>query len=323
MGKVKLSDVFLHLAFHRRLSACSARDHFIPSADYAHSADAEPVHGNGRKKNESPLHGHTDYSRSRFSWEASRAVPIDECGERWWRKSYPGEDLVRPSILHMLGAIPECDAVRCSNAFLKLQICCPTDEFCSWTWRSAISGDAFQKFRSELRKKMPLLDDAEITVLASQFVAPPSLHPERPSPHITGGAVDLTIVDKMGFCLPMGTGFDETSEKSATVWYEKKIESKEALSEDEMEALYNRRLLYYVMHKAGFTNYPDEWWYLTLRQSELGVARGRNMRSAGNRTSRSAGVPLITEEQRNGRPENPYSAFRSLGRSAKSGSAKE
>jgi D-alanyl-D-alanine dipeptidase len=217
-----------------------------------------------------------------FSWEASRAVPIDECGEEMVAASLiPEKILVRPQyFLHMLeGAIPEC-YVRRSVLERLLEASEMLPDGCRLvlldTWRSRnIQTTLFQKFRSELREKMPLLDDAEITVLASQFVAPPSLHPERPSPHITGGAVDLTIVDKMGFCLPMGTGFDETSEKSATVWYEKKFESKEAMSEDEMDALHNRRLLYYVMHKAGFTNYPDEWWHYDYGNQNWALLRGK------------------------------------------------
>ncbi|KAG0505300.1 MAG: D-alanyl-D-alanine dipeptidase [Candidatus Udaeobacter sp.] len=28
-----------------------------------------------------------------------------------------------------------------------------------------------------------------------------------------------------------------------------------------MEALRNRRLLYWIMREAGFANYPYEWWH--------------------------------------------------------------
>ena len=73
--------------------------------------------------------------------------------------------------------------------------------------------------------------------------------------------MDLTIVDSTGIFLPMGTVFDETSERSGIAWFEKKLEEKESLTADEEEAMYNRRLLHYIMSKAGFVNYPDEWWH--------------------------------------------------------------
>ncbi len=121
---------------------------------------------------------------------------------------------------------------------------------------------------------MPLLDDQEITALASQFVALPSAQSISPSPHITGGAVDLTIVDDSGICLEMGTEFDTTTEKSGTVYYEKKAEAKEKMSAEDMEAMYNRRLLFGVMTKAGFTNYPDEWWHYDYGNQNWALLKG-------------------------------------------------
>ena len=87
--------------------------------------------------------------------------------------------------------------------------------------------------------------------------------------------MDLTIVDGTGICLPMGTEFDETSEKSSTVWYEKKFEAKETFSEAETEAMQNRRLLSYVMHKVGFSNYPDEWWHYDYGNQNWALLRGK------------------------------------------------
>ncbi len=217
-----------------------------------------------------------------FSWEASRAVPIEECGEEMIPASLvPEKILVRPHYYYNMleGAIPEC-YVRRSVLVRLLEASDLLPKGCRLvlldTWRSrAIQTTLFQKFRSELREKMPLLDDAEITDLASQYVALPSLHPEHPSPHITGGAVDLTIVDESGVCIPMGSEFDETSERSETVFFEKKYESKEKMTGEEMEALYNRRLLYYVMSKTGFSNYPAEWWHYDYGNQNWALLRGK------------------------------------------------
>ena len=49
----------------------------------------------------------------------------------------------------------------------------------------------------------------------------------------------------------MGTGFDAFSKKTNTVYYE-------GINN---EIRNNRRLLYYTMIKAGFTNLPSEWWH--------------------------------------------------------------
>ena len=85
------------------------------------------------------------------------------------------------------------------------------------------------------------------------FVSVPRKDPDYPPVHTTGGAVDLTILDEKGRFLNMGSGFDEISERSNTVFFEEQT-GEEGIRE-------NRRLLYYVMGKAGFTNLPSEWWH--------------------------------------------------------------
>lgn len=224
----------------------------------------------------------TPISQSRsFSWEDSRAVPVKECGEKLVPSSLvPEKILVRPLyyIHGIAGALPEC-YIRRSVFFRLLKAAGLLPAGYRFVlldaWRSkAVQTSLFQKFRSELREKMPLLDDGEISTLASQFVAPPSLHAGCPSPHITGGAVDLTIADESGLCLFMGTEFDETTEKSVTSYFERKLESKEKMAADEMEAMNNRRLLYGVMIKAGFTNYPGEWWHYDYGNQNWALLNG-------------------------------------------------
>ena len=39
------------------------------------------------------------------------------------------------------------------------------------------------------------------------------------------------------------------------------VETLEDLTETQRQILDNRRLLYSVMHEAGFTNLPSEWWH--------------------------------------------------------------
>ncbi|WP_321400515.1 M15 family metallopeptidase [Maridesulfovibrio sp.] len=129
-------------------------------------------------------------------------------------------------------------------------------------WRSKETQIAlFESCRAALEKVHPQVDSDGIRVMTEEFVAPPSLNPERPSPHSTGGAVDLTIATLDGVPLPMGAPFDYPGPVSNTRFYEERVEQGLELSADEKEALYNRRLLYDVMIRAGFVNYHGEWWH--------------------------------------------------------------
>ncbi len=104
-----------------------------------------------------------------------------------------------------------------------------------------------------VRTEHPNLSDEETKALVSQFVAFPTDDPKRPTPHRTGGAVDLTIISlESGKELPMGTEFDEAVERAVTDWFERYPES--PFTE-------NRRLLFQAMADAGFANYPGEWWH--------------------------------------------------------------
>lgn len=112
----------------------------------------------------------------------------------------------------------------------------------------------FQLFSDEIKKSYRNFSDEEILEETLKFVAFPSIEPCKTSPHLTGGAIDLTLGDQEGNPLDLGSAFDEMSEKSATRYFEYHPEVNE-------EALINRRLLYNCMTAAGFTNYSEEWWH--------------------------------------------------------------
>ena len=77
------------------------------------------------------------------------------------------------------------------------------------------------------------------------------------APHCTGGAIDLTIVDKLNCQLNMGTNLDEFSKKTYT---DSSLISKKAKE--------NRALLIKVMTFAGFINFPAEWWHWSYGDRE-------------------------------------------------------
>ena len=81
--------------------------------------------------------------------------------------------------------------------------------------------------------------------LASKYTAPPG-----GSSHQCGAAVDVTILDQNNERLDMGTSFTDFGSIVNT--------HTDLITEKQKQ---NRRMLYEVMTKAGFVNYPLEWWH--------------------------------------------------------------
>jgi D-alanyl-D-alanine dipeptidase len=76
------------------------------------------------------------------------------------------------------------------------------------------------------------------------------------SRHNVGIAVDLTLVDSAtGEELEMGTPYDTFSEAAHT-------------AHASGDAARNRQKLVKAMERAGFTNYPREWWHFTFGSAE-------------------------------------------------------
>ena len=115
----------------------------------------------------------------------------------------------------------------------------------------------FETLMEAIRGNHPDIAEDELLERTREFVAEPSTSPTGPSPHLSGGAVDVTLCDEDGLPLPMGTLFDEAIPASHTAFYE----AKKAPSATEREVRDNRRLLYHTMAAQGFTNLPSEWWH--------------------------------------------------------------
>jgi D-alanyl-D-alanine dipeptidase len=120
----------------------------------------------------------------------------------------------------------------------------------------AVQQALWDYYKEDIKKKNPDRDESEINRLTAFCVSFPSYDIRQPSLHNTGGAVDLTLVDKNGNELDMGCGFDDFSPKSWTNHYED-IEGGEV----NITVRNNRRILYSVMTEVGFTNLPSEWWH--------------------------------------------------------------
>lgn len=113
----------------------------------------------------------------------------------------------------------------------------------------------YDRFKQQLLEQ-GWTESEEMYAELHRFVARPTANPAKPPRHLTGGAVDLTIAGPDGW-LEMGTAFDDFSERACTRYFETLAN----LSEADQKARANRRLLYHVMIRAGFTNYADEWWH--------------------------------------------------------------
>lgn len=117
-------------------------------------------------------------------------------------------------------------------------------------WRpKPVQNSLFEGMRSKLAAQHPDLPASELERRVLLYAARPSDDPASPSPHITGGAVDVTLADTNGRFLNMGSSFDEASERSWTA---------APVREDQSE---RRKILLDTMIQAGFTNLPSEWWH--------------------------------------------------------------
>ena len=204
----------------------------------------------------------------KWDWAASRATPIEECGEGLVSMSLiPEKILVNSQYAVQLldGALPE---IFCRESVLRRLLGAaerlpPGHRFVVYDcWRPMqVQQSLFDTLKDQLAGQHPGKTDAELTDMTLTYVALPSTDPAKPSPHNTGGAIDLSVVGADGFALDMGGGYDDPAEVSATAYFENKIAAGQKLTDAERRACENRRMFYGVMTDAGFTNYVDEWWH--------------------------------------------------------------
>lgn len=105
------------------------------------------------------------------------------------------------------------------------------------------------RYTAQVRHAYPEAAPWQRQQLVSRFVAPLEV-----APHVAGAAVDLTLVDRRGLPLDMGTPIDATPEESQGRCY---LDSPD-LSADVRD---RRALLARVLTDAGLVNYPSEWWH--------------------------------------------------------------
>lgn len=122
----------------------------------------------------------------------------------------------------------------------------------------------FDNYLYELAAVHPDMPADALEEAATRYVSRPTRSPACPPPHLTGGAVDLTLGDAAGRPLDLGTAFDAFVPEAEAHALEGVDGTPRAL----------RRLLHWTMHEQGFTNYAEEWWHYDYGNQFWGVVTG-------------------------------------------------
>jgi D-alanyl-D-alanine dipeptidase len=120
----------------------------------------------------------------------------------------------------------------------------------------------FDRHRRRLMEADPGLTEDAANLAASQFVSPPAV-----APHVSGAAIDLTLVRPDDEPLDMGTPVDASPEESDGACYF-------AAENVSAEARHNRAVLADALEGAGLVNYPTEWWHWSFGDRYWALSRG-------------------------------------------------
>ncbi|MFE2069712.1 M15 family metallopeptidase [Streptomyces sp. NPDC059467] len=107
----------------------------------------------------------------------------------------------------------------------------------------------FEQYAATMRAAHPGAGPDRIRELASAYISPPEV-----APHVSGGAVDLTLCTADGTELPLGTAVNATPEESDGA-------CRTGAPGIGAEARANRESMDRALTTAGFVNYPTEWWH--------------------------------------------------------------
>ena len=119
----------------------------------------------------------------------------------------------------------------------------------------------FEKYSVDIIRDFHLeeLPEAKRRAAICKFVSDPVPDTKVPPAHTTGGAIDLTLLDPEGRELPMGVDSMLLRIRPVQRIFEGTREHVQGAEDEQVRE--NRRLLYYAMIDAGFTNLPSEWWH--------------------------------------------------------------
>jgi D-alanyl-D-alanine dipeptidase len=138
-------------------------------------------------------------------------------------------------------------------------------------WRPlALQAELFEHYQELLTS----LETSDSSITGELYVSKPSADFRHPSPHLTGGAVDVVLADAFGRALDMGAEFDEFDARAHIGFYE----SRNGEGSDDMLYALRRRELSHALSAAGFVNHAPEFWHFSYGDQMWGLARGRSAR---------------------------------------------
>jgi D-alanyl-D-alanine dipeptidase len=121
-----------------------------------------------------------------------------------------------------------------------------------------------------LRDNHPDITDEEVEERVKDLIAIPSSDPQKPSPHATGGALDIILRYKQetghyveGSQVPMGHSDADTSDRILPDYFE----LNQPQTDEDKQAQRNRRAYHAVMTgkafgvDTGLVCNPTEWWH--------------------------------------------------------------
>lgn len=139
-------------------------------------------------------------------------------------------------------------------------------------WRPvAVQQALYDGYFRDLRASRPEYDEDYLHILTQEFVSKPSIDSNRPSPHFTGGSVDVGLLYN-GKAVDMGTEFDSFSEVAHADFFERMS----GLTEQQINQRNHRRLLHHCMTQQGFTSHPNEWWHYDYGNQIWGFINQKN-----------------------------------------------
>lgn len=182
---------------------------------------------------------------------------IEACPALRFAETHPVFDHPRARLLRRTVAQMLCRAQTLLPAGIALEIV--------EGWRSPEAQRMmYQATYEEFRRHHPEWSEARVRRQTNRFSAPPEAR--TPPPHLTGGAVDLHLVDAEGRMLDFTSPFPFLDRRAAAT-------RARGLSET---ARKNRALLREVLTAVGLTNYLAEWWHWEYGTSAWALRTGRD-----------------------------------------------
>jgi zinc D-Ala-D-Ala dipeptidase len=132
----------------------------------------------------------------------------------------------------------------------------------------AIQAAEFDAYRELLRKARPELDDNELDLESSRYLAPVSV-----APHPTGAAVDLTLCwrgrdGEYGGDIDLGTPVNYAATDGSTASY---TDSHDIRG----EARVWRKVMATALRAQELVNYPSEWWHWSYGDKYWAFTKGK------------------------------------------------